>query len=116
LSGVGLVALVILCFAAGYIIVTSVFAAFERKTQGGTPASRGGDLMVESPAEHLRAVLALRPGATMEELEDAHRTHRDRYATLAETERDPEIRELARQKAAAIEEAYQYFLRNPSRL
>lgn len=112
MSGVALVALVVLCFAGGYILVNSLFAAFEKKPQPTAPQPQP---LAVVPAEHFRAILGLRFGATTEELEEAYQRQREKYSALTTTEVDAEIRDVARRKLEEIEEAYTYFQRNPAR-
>ena len=112
MSGVALVALVVLCFAGGYILVNSLFTAFEKKK----PAATVGQPPFFVPAEHFRAVLALRAGAGAEELEDSYRRKHAEYAALAAPGTDTDIRNVAQRKLEEVEDAYGYFRRNPNRL
>jgi len=104
MSGAGSIAVIILCFAGGYILVTSLFEAFSKKR--AKP--------VGSMADHFRAVLALAPGASGDDLQSAYFAQRDKYLQLAENGPDEEMRALARRRLAEVEDAYAYFIRNPA--
>lgn len=104
MSGAAMVALLVLCFAGGYILVNAVFDSFAKKNQANAEADR------------FRKLLSLPAGATMEQLDQIRLAQLEQYTALAANGPDEEMRRLASRRISEVEEAYAYFRRNPKAL